>query len=86
MALMGAGILLESCSTGLPLVKTSPKDKSLFVPLTNFSENKNLLVVRSSDLENDILLVKKANVYTALYLKCTHEGVGLTAPEKKIFC
>jgi Rieske Fe-S protein len=86
MALMGADILLEGCSTGLPLIKTSSKDKSLNVPLTNFSENKNQLVVRSSDLENDILLVKKDNVYTALYLKCTHEGVGLTATGKKIFC
>ena len=86
MAFMGAGILLEGCSTALPLVKTSPKDKSLFVPINNFSDNKNLLVVRSSDLENDILLVKKANVYTALYLKCTHEGVGLTATDKRIFC
>jgi len=86
MAFMGAGVLLESCSAGLPLVKISPKDRSLFVPLNKFSDKNNLLVVRCNNLENDILLVKNANEYKALYLKCTHEGVGLTATDKKILC
>ncbi|MGC4037749.1 MAG: Rieske (2Fe-2S) protein [Chitinophagaceae bacterium] len=86
MAFMGAGVLLESCSPGLPLLKTTPVDsKSLSIPLTKFSSG-NLLVVRGNGLENDILLVKKENGYKALNLKCTHEGVGLTATDKKIFC
>src|SRR5205085_11902384 len=86
MAFMGAGILLESCSTALPLVKTSPANKSLLVPLNKFSDKGNLVIVRSPALENDILLIKNETGYKALYLKCTHEGVGLTATDKKIFC
>ena len=84
MAFIGAGVLLESCSPGLPLLKTASDTKTLSVPLSKFSGN--LLVVRGSGLENDILLVKKENGYKALNLKCTHEGVGLTATDKKIFC
>jgi len=84
MAFMGAGVLLESCSPGLPLLKTAAENKTLSVPLNKFSGN--LLVVRGGGLENDILLVKNQNGYKALNLKCTHEGVGLTATDKKIFC
>ncbi len=86
MAFMGAGVLLESCSAGLPLVKAIPDNKSLSIPLNKFSEKNNLLIVRSSGLENDILLIKNGSGYKALNLKCTHEGVGLTATDKKIFC
>lgn len=86
MAFVGAGVLLESCSTALPLVKIAPANKSLTIPLSKFSDKNNLLIVRSSTLENDILLIKQENGYKALYLKCTHEGVGLTATGAKIFC
>ncbi|MBS1576258.1 MAG: Rieske (2Fe-2S) protein [Bacteroidetes bacterium] len=86
MAFMGAGVLLESCSPGLSLLKATVKNKTLAVPLNKFSGTTNLLVVRGSGLENDILLVKNENSFKALNLKCTHEGVGLTATDKKIFC
>ena len=45
-----------------------------------------MIVVRSNSLENDILLVKNENVYKALYLKCTHEGIGLATTNKNIVC
>ena len=86
MGLVGAGMLLESCAASLPLIKTSPKEQSLFIPLNKFSEKDKMVVVRSSSLENDILLVKNENEYQALYLKCTHEGIGLTATGKNIVC
>ena len=86
MGLVGTSLLLESCSSSLPLVKTNPENKSLSVPLNNFSVNNNLVIVRSGSLENDILLIKNQNEYKALYLRCTHEGVGLTATDKKIVC
>jgi Rieske Fe-S protein len=86
MGLVGGGLLLESCATSLPLIKATPKEQSLFIPLTKFSDKSNMLVVRSSSLENDILLIKNENVYKALYLKCTHEGIGLTATAKNIVC
>jgi len=86
MGLIGAGLLLEGCATSLPLVKTTPKDRSLFIPISKFSGNSKMLIVRSSSLENDILLIKNENEFKALYLKCTHEGVGLTATDKNIVC
>lgn len=86
MGLIGAAILLESCGSSLPLVKTAPGNKSLSIPVNKFLGNNNLVIIRSSSLENDILLVKDKNEYRALNLRCTHEGVGLTATDKKIFC
>ncbi|MBL7764175.1 MAG: Rieske (2Fe-2S) protein [Chitinophagaceae bacterium] len=86
MGLVGASMLLEGCSSGLPLVKASQQNEVLTIPLNKFSGNSNLLIVRSSSLESDILLVKNQEGYKALNLKCTHEGVGLTATDKKIFC
>ena len=86
MGLASVGVLLESCATGLPMVKATPQNQSLSVSLDKFSGNNNLVILRSTSLENDILLVKNNNDYKALYLKCTHEGVGLTATDKKIIC
>jgi cytochrome b6-f complex iron-sulfur subunit len=86
MGLVGVSMLLESCAGSLPLVKVTEKEQSLLIPVSKFSEKNNLLVVRSSSLENDILLVKNSDGYKALYLKCTHEGVGLTPTDKNIVC
>ncbi len=80
------GLMLESCSTTLPLVKVTLKDKLLMVSMDQFTPQNNLLLVRSQGLENDILLVRKDNTYKALNMKCTHEGVGLTATDKHIVC
>lgn len=86
MAMMGTGVFLESCSSSLPMVKTTPRDQLLYVPAEKFANQNNLVIVRSAALENDILLVKKQDTYKALYLKCTHEGIGLSATDKKIVC
>jgi cytochrome b6-f complex iron-sulfur subunit len=86
MGLIGTAVLLESCGSSLPLVKTIPENKTLSIPESKFSNNNNLVVVRSSSFENDILLIKDHTGYRALNLRCTHEGVGLTATDKKIFC
>jgi cytochrome b6-f complex iron-sulfur subunit len=76
--------LLEGCGTSMPLYKTTAQANLLSIPLEKFTGP--LLTVRSAALENDILLVKKQDAYKALYLKCTHEGVGLTPTSKKIVC
>ncbi len=86
LSFTGAGVLLEGCSTALPLLKTTQENKAIMIPLSRFSDKNKLVIVRSSTLENDILLIKNENSYKAIYLKCTHEGVGLTATDKKIFC
>lgn len=86
MGLVGVSLILESCGSSLPLFKTMPEGKLLIIPADKFTGQNNLLVVRSTTLENDILLVKKDNAYKALYMKCTHEGVGLSATNKNIVC
>ena len=87
--LMASGAsLLESCATPLPLVKdTGSSASEVAVDTANFIPGKvTMLVVRTKQLENDILLVKNGETYKALYLRCTHEGVGLTPTANKIYC
>lgn len=78
--------LLESCSAPLPMIKTAnTKEGRVEVGTDNFAHG-NMLVVRTKQLEYDILLIKNSETYKALYLRCTHEGVGLTPAANKIFC
>jgi cytochrome b6-f complex iron-sulfur subunit len=87
LAASGASFL-ESCSTPLPLIKSAGNTAGqIEVGTDNFVAGKsNMLVVRTKHLEYDILLVKTGGAYKALYLRCTHEGVGLTPAANKIFC
>jgi cytochrome b6-f complex iron-sulfur subunit len=62
------------------------KPGQIEVDTNSFAGKGNMLVVRTKQLEYDILLVKSGEAYKALYLRCTHEGVGLTPAANKIFC
>ncbi|MBE7176231.1 MAG: Rieske (2Fe-2S) protein [Mucilaginibacter polytrichastri] len=88
MGVAGASFFLESCGSTLPLVKTAAADNLIRVPVARFTDNpNNMVIVRSAQLEHDILLVKQApETYNALYLQCTHEGYNLTPTAKKIYC
>ena len=78
--------MLNSCSP-LPVLKTSSKESTLSIPETSFAENQNLLIIKNSNYEFDILLVKKAdNTYNALYMQCTHESQPLSATKSGLFC
>lgn len=77
---------LESCSTPLPMVKATGSNANVVEVAANSFTAGNMLVVRTKQLEYDILLVKNGASYKALYLRCTHEGVGLTPAANKIFC
>jgi cytochrome b6-f complex iron-sulfur subunit len=87
LAASGASFL-ESCSTPLPILKSAGNTAGqVEVGTENFAVGKgNMLVIRTKQLEYDILLVKAGEAYKALYLRCTHEGVGLTPAANKIFC
>ena len=79
-------LFLESCSTPLPMVKAGGAKAGIVeVAVSSFTTG-NMLIVRSKQLEYDILLVRNGEAYKALYLRCTHEGVGLTPASNKIFC
>lgn len=87
MGLMLAGLSLSSCGSALPIIKTQKENGEILrIPVTDFTDKINMLLVRNSSLSNDILLIKNSEGYNALYMRCTHEGVGLTATSQKIFC
>jgi cytochrome b6-f complex iron-sulfur subunit len=87
LAVAGMGVLFSSCGSALPLVKTTSEAGNIVrVPVSSFNDETNMILLRNSTLSNDILLVKAAEGYRALYMRCTHENFGLTATNKKIFC
>jgi nitrite reductase/ring-hydroxylating ferredoxin subunit len=76
--------MLESCST-LPMFKAKPVNGLLEVPASAFAD-KNMVIVRANELDFDVLLVKEATGYRALYMKCTHEAAPLAATNSGLFC
>lgn len=78
--------MLNSCSP-LPVLKTSTKESTLMIPESSFVENQQVLIIKNSNMEFDILLVKKKdNTYNALYMQCTHESQPLSATKSGLFC
>jgi len=76
---------LNSCSSVIPVYKTSLAP-NIEVPLTSFLQN-NEVIVRPSNSEYDILLVKKSErKYTALLMECTHRNNSLVATEDGLYC
>ncbi len=75
---------LEACST-LPMVKAKPVNGLLEIPLTSFAESK-MVIVRSNDLDFDVLVVKEGDAYRAMYMKCTHEDAPVAATASGIYC
>ena len=59
MGLIGTAVIAKSCGSALPLVKTSPVNKTLSVPVNSFSDKATLVIVRSSSLENRYFAGKK---------------------------
>lgn len=85
---MGAGVVvssLPSCST-LPIVKTGIEGNKVSVDRASFTNNSNVILVRTNKLDYDILLVKTENSYRALYMRCTHNQTSLSSTKSYIFC
>ena len=89
LALGGIGIasaLLQSCSS-IPMIKATASGKKVSVPLSSFTEKQPYVLVRVASLENDILLVKKADgTFTGLYMECTHQNQPLTVAGNSLHC
>jgi nitrite reductase/ring-hydroxylating ferredoxin subunit len=85
---MGAGFLASSLSScaPVPVFKGIPQQNKITVPLSEFGES-NLLVIRNSNWEYDILLVKKSSaVINALLLMCSHQQNILTLSKTGLLC
>lgn len=88
VAVAGMGIALQSCTSALPVVQSAAKDHKLTVPIAEFAtQMTNMIRVENNSLGDDILLIKnETGGYTALLMKCTHEGFGLSATGTKLIC
>lgn len=85
----GMGVLtsqLSGCAP-LPIYKGEVEMNFITVPLSSFTDKTNLLIVRSSKLSFDILVVKLGDdTYNAVLMKCTHQDNPLTASKSGLFC
>ena len=89
MGITGLGVLssqLSGCAP-LPICKNKVSNGIISVPFTLFTIKNNLVIVRNSQIDFDILLVKVAEgKYNALEMKCTHQDNHLTASSSGLFC
>ena len=78
--------MLQSC-VSLPMIRTSTTEKNIVVSKTKLPLDKKIFILRSDDLQYDVLLVKNDdNTYYALYMQCTHQDNALTANDKGLMC
>lgn len=70
----------------LPVMKVESTKGLIKVPFSAFTEKNNAVIVRNSQLEFDILLVKSGNTFNALQMKCSHQDNPLTANASGLFC
>jgi Rieske Fe-S protein len=63
--------LLESCSP-LPVFKTLSENREIKVPISQFIENK-YLIIKATDVNYDVALIKNENEnYKSIVMQCTH--------------
>lgn len=84
-----ASLILQSCVAGKNL-SASIEGENLVVLKSSFIKQEDFLkyvIVRNESLQFPIYLFRiSENEYTALYLKCTHQGMELNAYGDKIVC
>lgn len=89
MAISGAGIVLsqiESCGTPAAMVKTNSDKNKILIDITSLDASKPYYIVRDSNLEYDVLLLKKEEQYLAFYMQCTHENNPVHYNGNQFYC
>lgn len=77
---------LESCSP-LNYYESQVDQGIISVPISNFTEGSNMVIVKNEKLEYDIALIKnESQIYKAFELKCTHQANSLVATKTGFFC
>jgi Rieske Fe-S protein len=91
-ACLGATVfapLLLGCVSAKSITATI-EGENLLVPTSSFESDKKVLkylVVNNPRLQYPIYVFRfSENNYTALYMKCTHQGTELTAYGEKLVC
>ena len=89
LGIAGLGVLssqLSSCAP-LPIYNGEVNNDLITVPLTSFTDQNNLVIVRNQKMDFDILVVKSGDgTYNAMLMKCTHQDNPLTANKSGLFC
>jgi Rieske Fe-S protein len=84
----GASVLtlLEGCATA-KVQKVSVVNKVISIDAALCNELQKVLVLRTDDLEYDVLLYYVSNAnYSAVLLKCTHYDNPVFVNNKEVFC
>ena len=78
--------LLEGCATA-KIQKVSVVNKEISIDAALCNELQKVLVLRTDDLEYDVLLYYVSNAnYSAVLLKCTHYDNPVFVNNKEVFC
>ncbi|MEZ4804345.1 MAG: Rieske 2Fe-2S domain-containing protein [Bacteroidia bacterium] len=78
--------LFDSCASGKILKKDSLND-TVQVLESEFEEDQEFVIVRTSSLNFDLFLHKnKDNTYQAFLMQCTHYDNPIFANKKELFC
>lgn len=84
---LGAGIVTLSSCTAWPVIRSSAEGNRIPFDPALFTEEITAILLRTANLENDILVVKKKDdSYRALYMECTHNKFSLSANKGQIYC
>jgi Rieske Fe-S protein len=76
---------LSGCKT-VSITNAQVENNAIKIPVASFADKK-IQIIRSSILNNDILLVKNSDTqYTALLMLCTHRNNPLTASGSGLYC
>ncbi|TND08857.1 MAG: Rieske (2Fe-2S) iron-sulfur domain-containing protein [Bacteroidetes bacterium] len=82
---IGAGVSLPACKP-MQVIKASNNKGVFEIDEKELLPGNDVFLVRASPLEYDILLVRKNDTYTALYLQCTHNQNAVMATKTNIIC
>jgi Rieske Fe-S protein len=89
LGIVGLGALVTQLSgcAPIPILKAEPVGGLLSVPVSSFTETNKMVIIRNSQLEWDVVVVKMSDtVYEAIQMKCTHQDNLLTATKTGFFC
>lgn len=84
----GAGLSLlslESCSSA-QVITATPENNLIKVDAAGFAQGAKALIIRTKQLEHDILLLKLDQGYRAIYLQCTHQNNPVNYNSGGIVC
>ena len=77
--------VLQSCTT-VKYVSGELNDHGMLIPITDFADNREYLIARHDDLLYPICIYKDGDAYSALLMRCTHQGAELQVAGDLLIC